>query len=954
MKNLVKHVVMLASLIMICFPWTSGHAQENASVVFQAQDGTIKRPDENKIFHLSSLDVGKFILEDADTFELSKQGAHFQSYVDRKSGIYRWRDVWVMADGTYNPHDVREVLASVYDKNPLLYRDALKLSTFTINNVSSQIEELKLFVDDKEISEDNPALVDASNPKKVIVKGRKSGETEFIDIPSQALKFVAPDSGTYIGSDGTFVLQNVEQATFRVEMRDQTARKSFVASKQNVLAKEIDVVVPNPVYIEHWNALSGTKYIGINSKRLNMQRAENEYEVVFTPSNTSNQNVTWTALTPEIAEFEELHGNGIVPKKAGIARFIVASKGQPEIKKEVAIRFEYKAPLQKVELAQREYTVKPYETIDLQIDATPSEATDQRFIWTYSQPNIVEVKSNISRANLNVPHRTTHQLVGKNVGTVTVTGTPVDTTNGISPITFTVTVTKDTQTDSKKVAVPTDSIKHGTDYLVGQSQVKYGDEWVIFTLARTNPELLKQESLEQYFASVVDTFSENKRLKTTDIARVVLALGAIGKDSTKVGEANLIEKLYNNSRLSKETSNAIAFTLIALDSKGYAISEQSVWNKETLVAELLKFQKEDGSFSLAKTQKVGSVDMTAMSLQALAPYYDKNAPEDNAVKQAVNKGLMYLQQQMNDQAGYGENNVGNSASTAQVLTALTALGINPVSEEYTRGSNNMVDYLRAFQRESGYATFSNGQSDIFGGTQVTYSLNAYDRFVNTKPRLYDFSDEKKDLDVPKENKEQPKEDAKPAVPENPEQPKEDAKPVTPEVPEQPKEDVKPTEEATREEMEELYDLLDKFEQGVQFPQDKESVKRARDIYNRLSELDREDLSQSSTDVLLETERQLAEYDSATADKPKEEVKPAVPENPEQPEEDTKPVTPEVPEQPKEDAKPASPEVSEQQKEDVKPTEEATREEMEELYDLLDKFEQGVQFPQDKESVKRAR
>ncbi|MBF0781204.1 hypothetical protein IR114_09085, partial [Granulicatella sp. 19428wC4_WM01] len=140
-------------------------------------------------------------------------------------------------------------------------------------------------------------------------------------------------------------------------------------------------------------------------------------------------------------------------------------------------------------------------------------------------------------------------------------------------------------------------------------------------------------------------------------------------------------------------------------------------------------------------------------------------------------------------------------------------------------------------------------------------------------------------------------------------------------------------------MEELYDLLDKFEQGVQFPQDKESVKRARDIYNRLSELDREDLSQSSTDVLLEAERQLAEYESATADKPKEEIKPVVPEVPEQPKEDTKPFTPEVPEQPKED---------------VKPTEEATREEMEELYDLLDKFEQGVQFPQDKESVKRAR
>ena len=64
--------------------------------------------------------------------------------------------------------------------------------------------------------------------------------------------------------------------------------------------------------------------------------------------------------------------------------------------------------------------------------------------------------------------------------------------------------------------------------------------------------------------------------------------------------------------------------------------------------------------------------MTAMAIQALAPYYKTN----ETVKAAVDKALEALSALQRSDGGFGSWGTVNSESCAQVIVALTALGSN--------------------------------------------------------------------------------------------------------------------------------------------------------------------------------------------------------------------------------------------------------------------------------------
>ena len=105
---------------------------------------------------------------------------------------------------------------------------------------------------------------------------------------------------------------------------------------------------------------------------------------------------------------------------------------------------------------------------------------------------------------------------------------------------------------------------------------------------------------------------------------------------------DLIQWILDSERIS-EGANEAAYALLAVDANAANIPEGSRWNRDTLVEELLSFQADDGSFVLSKpVSGTGSIDMTAMSLQALSRYTGR---ED--VQAAVDKGLDYLKRNIN-------------------------------------------------------------------------------------------------------------------------------------------------------------------------------------------------------------------------------------------------------------------------------------------------------------------
>lgn len=229
----------------------------------------------------------------------------------------------------------------------------------------------------------------------------------------------------------------------------------------------------------------------------------------------------------------------------------------------------------------------------------------------------------------------------------------------------------------------------------------------------------------------------NERLhpaKVTDNARVILALTAIGKDVTNVGGHNLLKGLDSMDYVQAQDINGPIFTLIALDSHNYPTMGDVT--REKLIQVILDAQLNDGGWDLSADK--ADPDMTAMAIQALAPYYKTN----ETVKAAVDKALEALSALQRTDGGFDSWGTVNSESCAQVIVALTALGIDPTADSrFVKNGHTVLDALAGFYvTGGGFRHTAGGERNDMATEQGYYALAAYYRFANTQTRLYDMSD----------------------------------------------------------------------------------------------------------------------------------------------------------------------------------------------------------------------
>lgn len=276
-------------------------------------------------------------------------------------------------------------------------------------------------------------------------------------------------------------------------------------------------------------------------------------------------------------------------------------------------------------------------------------------------------------------------------------------------------------------------------------------EWAVLGLARAGVEL-SDAYIQAYYDKVVayvkanigsdgvlvDPESHNPTV--TDNERIILALTAIGKDPANVGGKNLLTALQNKDIMqvtdtSKTDINGLVFGLLALNSGNY--TQDSYW----LVQAILTQQNADGSWrASAGTKPDGDVDMTAMALQALAPYYNEGG--DTTVNAAVDKALQWLS------AKYKGTGYTSAESCAQVVVALSALQLNANSDssfvKTVDGAPTSVlgDLLRYYLGEGqGFKHAASGKTaDQKATEQALYAMAAYERYCRRTNALYDMTD----------------------------------------------------------------------------------------------------------------------------------------------------------------------------------------------------------------------
>ena len=712
---------------------------EQPTVIFCHKDGRITELDKNTIT-LTPLDEGSFEIEGSDN--ISKVTWECSEKISE--GGFNYNVIHINTGGGFNPViGSRTAYAYVTDD-----KGNTSQISFTLTVVESDISQIQVFYGGLRLDQNTPVYIVGSDTKAITVKGRKDDSSPFVNIPVQALEGEAT-KGVYLGTDygkGTFLIgadssvQDNSSHTFTLRMKDnENVTASFTAVVKRVDVEKISVNIKDVYFIDAWNGL-GDQYTGVTSTGLDKDYT---YSIDVEPSNASDKRVTWVSHDPQIAEFQTTYGNGIVPKKAGTARFTVSSVDNSSASQDITVNFQYKYPLQSITFRQDEYELAQYSSVELDLEAAPSNATETRLVWSYSEDGIVSVTDIVmSSGNSDGKKSTTHTMTALKPGTVTVTGTPVDDTAGAEPVVFKVTVS---EAEGKPVIdfdkYVTDNIEHSASYLKAalENNYYYEAEWAIFTVLRTGG-TISQSDINAYCSSLLDELNSSSRIVPTDYFRIVMALCAMGKDPTDFEGINILERMYNYSRLDQYTSNMMSFTLMAYDSMDFEIPENALWQRDDLVNMILGFQNpENGGFGLADNKTV-SVDITAMSLQALIPYNTEEYPE---VQAAFEKGLDYLRGQMLGDCGFYVEGANNGCSVAQVLTLLCEAGIDPLDPDngFVRGDATLVTKLNDFKLKNGFTTFEGSSSpDGMASYQIGCALESYRRFTAGETRLFDLRD----------------------------------------------------------------------------------------------------------------------------------------------------------------------------------------------------------------------
>ncbi len=312
----------------------------------------------------------------------------------------------------------------------------------------------------------------------------------------------------------------------------------------------------------------------------------------------------------------------------------------------------------------------------------------------------------------------------------------------------------------------TDSLLGSADWMSGASST--GTDWMALVMGRFgyfDPEgayhflyddgdgyALYNAAMKQYIEA---TYEDNGGIlhstKATEWHRATVAIAALGGDPRHFGvyegkDIDLIaDGTYDNqSGPGRQGINGWIWGLIALDSGAYEVPDGAKYTRDDFITEILKLQLADGvdgnvygGWDLFAGSS--DPDITAMAVQALAPYYfsNKSYTYVNAktgetltktVRQVVEEALDRLgslQREAGDFASWG---TVNSESTAQVLVALTALGIDPAEDDrfITGTGKTLLDGLLQYRTANGgFSHTIGGGWNSMANDQAAYALVAY-------------------------------------------------------------------------------------------------------------------------------------------------------------------------------------------------------------------------------------
>lgn len=305
-------------------------------------------------------------------------------------------------------------------------------------------------------------------------------------------------------------------------------------------------------------------------------------------------------------------------------------------------------------------------------------------------------------------------------------------------------------------------------------------DWFPIGLGRYN----YSDNSRGYLATITDNVNERYKTKgklhsakATEWHRISLAIIAMGGNPLSFGECegapiNLIaDGTYDRGLTAspgRQGINGWIWALIALDAQRYKVPENAFQQRQDFIVEILKAQLSDGGMALSGG--ISDPDITAMAIQALAPYYNseltynytstKIKGEDGnyikvqkKVKTVIDEGLNFLSSVQTDDGDFMSWGTQNLESTCQVFVALNSLGIDALSDiRFIKKGKTLLDGIMRYRKNNGgfIHSFSYdpenpnsnpNEANTMASEQALYTLVSLWRYNNGMRVLYDMRTE---------------------------------------------------------------------------------------------------------------------------------------------------------------------------------------------------------------------
>lgn len=223
-----------------------------------------------------------------------------------------------------------------------------------------------------------------------------------------------------------------------------------------------------------------------------------------------------------------------------------------------------------------------------------------------------------------------------------------------------------------------------------------------------------------YESALLRYLDTHEVYSATSREKYALALAAVGSTDRYIADTT-------DEAIGGLGMMSLVFGLHLLNN-GY---DSGLYSTDGLISEILSREKDEGGWAVMGSW--GDVDVTAMTIQALAPHYGGRGD----VTDAVDRALDMLSDRQLGSGGFVTMGAENCESAAQVVMALSSLGLDAQYDgRFIKNGTSVFEAMMGYRQSNGGFSHDGGGANDTATEEVFCALTAYRRMCYGQSGFY--------------------------------------------------------------------------------------------------------------------------------------------------------------------------------------------------------------------------